>query len=124
MISFAHKGSFRNTEKFFSKALATDYMKRLEDAGREGLLALAAATPKDSGKTAASWVYTVVGTKHGMKLLWSNENEVNGEIVAILIQYGHGTKSGGYVAGRDFINPALRPVFDKIANDIWREVIS
>lgn len=124
MISFHHRGNFQKTEKLFNKALTTDYLNKLKEAGRDGLIALAQATPKDSGKTAASWVYTVVGTKHGLKLIWSNENEVNGEIIAVLLQYGHGTKSGGYVAGRDYINPALRPVFDKIANDIWREVIS
>lgn len=122
MISFRQKGSFAKTERFFRKSQAKTYMDILLRAGEEGLRALAEATPKDSGLTASSWVYTVRSNKGGLTLSWSNTNTNNGENVAILIQYGHGTKSGGYIQGRDYINPAIRPLFDRLAKEVWGEV--
>ncbi len=124
MISFKHSGDFKNIENFLKRATGTDDKIRriLSKYGNAGVAALASATPKDSGLTASSWGYEIVssGTKH--TIYWTNSNVVNGIPVAVLIQYGHATGNGGYVQGRDFINPILKPIFEKIANDAWGEV--
>jgi len=90
--------------------------------GEEGVQALAEATPKDSGDTARSWTYEIERTSTSYAIIWSNTNVVDGVPIAVLIQVGHGTGTGGYVSGRDYINPALRPVFDRIAASVWKEV--
>ena len=120
MIKVTHKGSFRNSEKFFdnSKNLSRRLRTAFERYGAEGVEALRSATPKDSGETANSWSYTVEDWGIG----FTNSNIQTGYPVAILIQLGHATKDGGYVKGVDFINPALRPIFDKIADECWKEV--
>lgn len=100
----------------------SSYLNILNKYGQEGVNALASATPTDSGKTANSWTYEVKQFKGGAKIIWSNTNIVNGVPIAILIEYGHGTKNGGYVSGREFINDALKPIFDKITNEVWKEV--
>jgi hypothetical protein len=123
MITFRHKGNFDKTIKFLSRDLISDYMPILDKYGKEGVQALSAATPIDSGKTRDSWSYQITRFRGGVTLTWLNSNVVEGVPIAILIQYGHGTSNGGYVEGRDFINPAIRPVFDRIANEIWGEVI-
>mgnify|MGYP006906714804 FL=1 len=114
------KGSFRNAERFFDNS--KDLSRRLRTAfdryGAEGVEALRSATPKDSGFTADGWSYTIEDWGIG----FNNSNIQNGYSVALLIQYGHATKNGGYVQGIDFINPALRPIFDKIAEECWKEV--
>lgn len=122
MVKFKEKGSFNNLEKYFSRMADPKYLHVLERYGQDGVNALASATPTDSGETANSWTYEIQQVKGGAKIIWKNSNVINGVPVAILIQYGHATKNGGYVAGRDFINPAIRPVFDKIANEVWKEV--
>lgn len=124
MISIESKGSFKNTEAFLNRMSKGDIFSALGQYGQEGVNALASATPVDSSKTASSWSYEV--RKEGAKysIIWSNDNIVDGQLIAILIQYGHGTGTGGYVQGRDYINPAIQPIFDRIANDIWKVVTS
>jgi hypothetical protein len=96
----------------------------LDSAGREGVAALAAATPVESGLAENSWDYEVSGGGGVYTITWTNSDVENGFPVAIMLQYGHGTGTGGYVQGRDYINPAIRPIFDKIANDVWKVVTS
>lgn len=116
-------GSFDKTASFLNRLLHGDLYRELDRYGQLGVEALSRMTPKDSGLTAQSWGYRIID-RHGQKgIEWYNTNiDAQGSPVAILIQYGHGTGTGGYVAGRDFINPAIRPVFDEIANDIWKKV--
>jgi hypothetical protein len=120
MIKMTQKGSFRNAEQFFdnSKNLSRRLRTAFERYGAQGVEALRAATPKDSGLTANSWSYTIENWGIG----FNNSNIQNGYSVALLIQYGHGTKSGVYIEGIDYINPALRPIFDAIAQECWKEV--
>jgi hypothetical protein len=94
----------------------------LDKYGREGVAALASATPVDSGLTASSWYYEIVRTNGSVTINFNNSNIQNGVPIAVILQYGHATGTGGYVQGRDYINPAIRPIFDRIANDAWREV--
>lgn len=99
------------------------HLGNLDKYGKEGVEALAMATPIDTGETAASWVYTIERTNGSASIVWSNTHVVNGLNIAVLLQYGHGTRQGGYVVGRDYINPAIQPIFDKIAKNAWKEVI-
>lgn len=122
MITFKYQGDFSHTEKFFSNAKTRNIKAILDKYGRIGVAALTAATPVDTGLTASSWMYEVTKDKSGYSIYWSNTNVVNHVNIALIIQYGHGTGTGGYVQGRDYINPALQPVFDKMADDIIREV--
>jgi len=122
MILLKHRGNFNNTERFLNKAAKANYLNTLNECGRKGVAALASATPKDSGLTADSWSYEIQSTTRSYKIVWRNSNIVDGIPVAILIQYGHGTRNGGYVQGRDYINPAMKPIFDKMAEELWREV--
>lgn len=124
MIVIKQSGDFKNLEKFLQKASKMDFFQNLERYAREGVSALASATPVDSGETAASWDYEIRTTKNEISIYWTNSNVNNGIPIAVLIQYGHGTKNGGYVLGRDYINPAIRPIFDKIADSVWKEVTS
>lgn len=121
-IVFKHKGNLKKTTKFLERTLKGDYLKDLDKFGREGVAALALATPVDTGKTAASLDYRIEKTNSGTKIIWTNSNVNNGVNIAIILQYGHGTNHGGYVQGRDYINPAIRPIFDKIADNAWKEV--
>ncbi len=123
MIEFKHKGSFKNTQKFLKNAQNVNLKKILEKYGEEGVQALASATPTKTGLTAKSWEYKIEINRGNISITWLNTNVVNGVPVAILLQYGHGTRGGGYVQGYDYINPAIQPIFDKIADTIWREVI-
>lgn len=118
------RGSTRNTRSFLSRLQRTDLASILNGYGREGVVALANATPVDSGVTAASWYYEVEKTSTGYSIKWLNSNVVDGAPIAILLQYGHGTGTGGYVQGRDYINPAIRPIFDRIAENVWKAVTS
>ena len=122
MITFRHKGDFSKTAKFLERAKHAVRLSDLDRFGREGVAALASATPVDSGLTARSWYYEIVYTKSGAKITFNNSNIQNGVPIAIILQYGHGTGTGGWVEGRDYINPAIQPVFDRIADDAWREV--
>lgn len=124
MIGFESSGDFKNIEKFLKSMSDEEYLKVLDEYGKIGVEALQQATPKDSGTTAASWGYEIHKRRGGATIYWTNTNENKGEYIAILLQYGHGTRNGGYVVGRDYINPAMRPVFDKLADDAWKEVTS
>ncbi len=122
MISITHKGDFSKTEKFLERLKRQDMFKRLDACCRDGVVALERATPVDTGETAGSWSYEIHMGGDGVTIHWTNSNVVNGFNVAMGLQYGHGTGTGGYVKGTDYINPAMRPVFNKIAEDVWREV--
>ena len=122
MIGFRQKGDFSNTTNYLRKLKNAKILKILERYGQEGVEALASATPVDSGLTARSWYYKVEVTNTSAKLIFCNSNVNKGIPIAIILQYGHGTGTGGWVEGRDYINPAIQPIFDKIASDAWREV--
>lgn len=122
MISFRHKGDFSKLTRFLEKAKIAVRPGVLDRYGREGVAALASATPVDSGLTASSWYYEIVQKNGSTVINFCNSNIQSGVPIAIILQYGHGTGTGGWVEGRDYINPAIQPVFDKLANDAWREV--
>ena len=123
MISFRHKGNFSKTTTFLKRAKQLDILRVLERYGQAGVSALASATPVESGLTASSWYYEIKRGKSGnYTITLNNSNIQNGVPIAIILQYGHGTGTGGWVQGRDYINPAIQPVFDKLADDAWREV--
>lgn len=122
MITFRQKGDFSKTLVFFERLRNLFNAGILDKYGREGVEALSNATPVDSGKTAASWRYEIRNLQNGMAIEFHNDNVVDGANVAILIQYGHHTRSGGWVQGRDFINPAVRPVFDRLSAELSRKV--
>lgn len=123
-VSFVTTGSFNKTDKFLAYIRGMDVGSILAKYGALGVDALSAATPENTGLTANSWSYEVTGSKGDYKITWINTNMHEGVAIAILIQYGHGTGTGGYVQGRDYINPAAKPVFDQIANDVWKAVTS
>ena len=122
MITFRHKGNFNKLTVLLEKADRTARLKDLDKYGREGVAALASATPVDTGLTASSWYYEIKRQNGVVALNFCNSNVNNGIPIAIILQYGHGTRNGGWVEGRDYINPAIQPIFDRIANDAWREV--
>lgn len=122
MIKFRHKGDFSKATRYLERVKGAVRLSDLDKYGREGVAALASATPVDSGLTASSWYYEIVRTNGSVSINFNNSNIQNGVLIAVILQYGHGTGTGGYVQGRDYINPAIRPIFDKIANDAWREV--
>lgn len=122
MIKVVGNGDFSKANKFFEKMLEKVSAGNLDKYGKEGVAALAASTPRDSGKTAESWRYEIERTDGSTKIVWINDNVNDGVNIAIILQYGHGTGSGYYVEGVDYINPAMKPVFDKIANKVWKEV--
>ena len=124
LIRITSKGDFNNTFRFLKKMSNFKINKILEKYGAMGVSALAAATPVDSGLTANSWGYEISVEKEGATIHWTNTNQNNGVYIAVILQYGHGTGTGGYVQGRDYINPAIRPVFDKIAEEAWMEVVN
>ena len=124
MVTFKHRGNFNNLEKFLNKVRGSTYLNMLNKYGEAGVKALADATPVDSGKTAECWTFEISRTQNRTTLSWLNTNVNEGVNIAVILQYGHGTGTGGYVEGRDYINPAIRPVFDKIAEEAWREVTS
>lgn len=124
-INFEHKGNFNKLEKFLVKSLHISPLIRpiLEKYGKLGVEALKEATPKDSGKTSESWVYDIVKNDQGKyEVVWSNTNKVNNVNIAIILQYGHATRNGGFVKGVDYINPAIAKVFQGMANEAWEEV--
>lgn len=123
MITVHTKGSFKNTESFFKRALHfKDNQSILQKYAEKGVDALSHATPIRTGLTASSWTYEISYLNGDIRIDWKNTNEQNGVNVAILLQYGHGTGNGGYVKGIDYINPAMRKVFQEIADDAWKEI--
>ena len=122
MISFTQKGDFSKTMRYLERAKEVARLGILNKYGREGVSALAAATPVDSGETAKSWSYKIERTKNSAAIVFYNSHVHNGVPIAIILQYGHGTRNGGWVEGRDYINPAIQPIFDRILAELWREV--
>lgn len=123
MIKVRHKGSFNNIEKFFNRYKDAKFTEILNHVGEQGVEALSLATPKDTGKTASSWYYELEEENGKYKVVWKNSNVHRGINIALIIQTGHGTRNGGYVEGVDYINPALRSVFENMAEEVWREVV-
>ena len=124
LIRLTSKGDFSNTFRFLKKMDNFQITKILDKYGKMGVNALANATPLDSVKTAESWGYEISVKKEGATIHWTNTNQNNGVYIAVILQYGHGTGTGGYVQGIDYINPAIRPVFDKIVEEAWMEVVN
>jgi hypothetical protein len=122
MITVRHKGDFSKLTNFLEKAKNVVRIGDLDKYGREGVEALASATPVDTGLTAGSWYYKVEHRDGSVSISFHNSNIQNGVPIAIILQYGHGTRNGGWVEGRDYINPAVQPIFDKLVNDAWEEV--
>lgn len=122
MIKFRQKGDFADLTKFLEKAKRGVNISTLDKYGREGVEALSSATPLDSGVTAASWYYKIENQNGAISINFYNSNVNKGVPIAVILQYGHGTGTGGWVEGRDYINPAIQPIFDRIVNDAWREV--
>lgn len=122
IIRFTHKGDFSKTTKFLGRAKKVVRYSELEKYAKKGVEALVSATPTDSGLTASSWDYEIVNKDGSVIINFINSNVNNGVPIAIIIQYGHATGTGGWVEGRDYINPAIQPIFDEMVKDIWREV--
>lgn len=122
MIRFSHKGDFSKVTRFLERAKEVVRLGDLDKYGQEGVAALASATPVDSGLTASSWYYEIINRNGTAQITFYNSNIQNGVPIAIILQYGHGTRNGGWVQGRDYINPAIQPIFDRLANDAWKEV--
>ena len=122
MISFRQKGDFSKLTSFLERAKETVYLGDLNKYGRQGVAALASATPVDTGKTASSWSYKIENNNGSVSISFENSNIQDGVPIAIILQYGHGTRNGGWVEGYDYINPAIRPIFDELAKAAWKEV--
>ena len=122
MISFRQKGNFSKFSRFLERAKEAARLSILDKYGREGVAALASATPVDSGETANSWYYEIKHDKGSATITFNNSHINKGVPIAIILQYGHGTGTGGWVEGRDYINPAIQPIFDKIVDEAWKEV--
>lgn len=123
MIEFTHKGDFKSTEKFLFKLYSHHFFDSLKMYAEKGVKALASVTPVDTGKTANSWGYEIEAKQDSVSIYWTNSNLAeSGTPVAILLQYGHATGSGGYVQGSDYINPAIKPIFDEIEKGVWAEI--
>lgn len=124
MISFNIRGSFKNMESFLKKSSKVDILKIMDSCGQRGVVALSSATPVDSGRAKSSWSYKATKKGNIYSLAWYNSDNENGFPVVIMLQYGYGTGTGGFVEGRDYINPAIRPIFDDLSHKIWRAVTS
>lgn len=122
MIGFNQKGDFSKTERYLQKIKNLNVRNIIEKYGEKGVAALSSATPVDTGKTSSSWYYDISQTNTGITINFNNSNINNGVPIAIILQYGHGTRNGGWVEGRDYINPAIQPIFDEIALKAWEEV--
>lgn len=122
MITFKHKGDFSKTTRYFDKIKQIKLNKILAKYGQAGIEALASSTPVDTGLTASSWYYEIVNDNGRVSINFCNSNINDGVPIAVILQYGHGTRNGGWVVGRDYINPIVQPIFDKIVNEAWKEV--
>ena len=121
-FSLETTGTWQSTESWLKRMSKGDIFKTLDQYGKIGVEALAQATPKESGETAGAWSYRTSISGSLAKIEWLNNHVNQGVNIAVILQYGHGTGTGGYVQGRDYINPAIRPVFDKITESVWKEV--
>jgi hypothetical protein len=125
MLKITSKGSFNKTDAFLQRMSKGDIYKSLSVYAQRGVDALSAATPSETGETANSWDYEITNKRGSATIWWTNRHvDKDGTPIAIMLQFGHGTGTGGYIQGRDYINPAIRPIFDQIANDVWKEVTS
>lgn len=122
IIVIKHKGKFEKTDRFFKRMSSLEVEEILAKYGEKGVAALSAATPINSGKTASSWFYEIEKTRGGYNIVWNNSNVNDGANIAVILQFGHGTGTGGYFSGTDYINPSLEPVFKELAEEAWREV--
>lgn len=122
MITFKQKGDFYKLTRYLERLKEVAKIGDLNKYGREGVAALSSMTPINTGKTADSWYYEIEHNKNSARISFLNSNVDKGVSIAIILQYGHGTRNGGWVEGRDYINPAIQPIFDRIANDAWKEV--
>lgn len=122
MNTFKQKGSFKKFERWLQRVRSSNHTVILHKYGALGVRALADATPKESGHTAESWEYAIEQHREYSSIRWYNTYEEHGKPIAVLLQYGHGTRTGGWVEGRDYIMPAIQPIFDKLAADVWKEV--
>jgi hypothetical protein len=122
MLSVESEGNWKKTLGWLDEVSSGSIYSGLDRYGKMGVDALASATPVDTGSTASAWDYRIIRNRRGATIEWTNSNTPGGTNVAIILQYGHGTGTGGYVAGKDYINPAIRPVFDKIATEVWKKV--
>ena len=122
MITFRQKGDFSKLSKYLERVKEAARIGVLDKYGREGVSALASATPTETGKTSGSWYYEIKRQNGSVSIVFNNSNINKGVPIAIILQYGHGTGTGGWVEGRDYINPAIQPIFDRLAEDAWREV--
>lgn len=124
MIEVEVSGDFKNSERFLKTMATTDFAAAVKGVAERGVAKLRAATPVDSGETAESWGFVIQRSRKSFSITWTNSNTENGFPVAIMLQYGHGTGTGGWVRGRDYINPAIQPIIDEIAEDLWKVVTS
>ena len=122
MIKFENKGDFSKTTNFLTNLKRSKLVKDLDKFGRKGVEVLKSVTPIDTGLTASSWYYEIIEEENTTKINFCNSNIQNGVPIAIILEYGHGTRNGGWVEGRDYINPAIQPIFDAIVNNAWKEV--
>lgn len=123
IVSVTQKGNFRKTDRFLGKLIGIHFKHKMQHYAEKGVQALKAATPKDTGATAEAWSYEIIEEDGRTAIYWRNSNMTEGVPVAILLQYGHGTRNGGFVEGIDFINPTLRPIFEQMADEAWKEVV-
>lgn len=123
-VTFKHVGGFQHIENFLARMLRNDLYEALEEYGQSGVDALRSVTPRDTGNTASAWSYQITSDDGMWSVQWTNGAMAGATPVVILLQYGHGTGTGGYVRGYDFINPAIQPIFDEIAESIWKKVIA
>lgn len=121
-VRITQEGDFKRIEKFLKNASKKDLRSILENYGKQGVDALSAATPRDTGKTADSWYYTTEITKRGVSITWRNSNNHDGVPIVLMIEYGHGFQNGTYIEGRPFIAKSIKPTFDKLARKAWEEV--
>lgn len=123
VVKLTQRGNFQKTERFLHNLIEFKYTHRLKHYGEKGVEALKAATPRDTGKTADSWSYEIVEKKGRTAIYWKNSNIIDGTCIALIIQYGHGTRNGGFVEGVNYIPPAIQPIFDQMAKEVWKEVV-
>lgn len=124
VVSVTHTGNFKKTDRFLSNIVQMKYRHKLNRYGERGVKALKEATPLESGETADSWSYEIEDKPGELSIYWKNDNINDGVNIAVILQYGHGTRNGGWVEGIDYINPALKPVFQQMIDDVWKEVVS
>ena len=122
VLKISSRGDYDKTTRWLKKVQARGYLQKLDQYGQQGVAALEQATPKRSGKTAASWQYDVNINGSKIEIVWRNTNIIDSVPIAVIIQYGHGTGTGGYVEGVDYINPAIKPVFEEITQNVWKEI--